>query len=459
MQVNAARMALPIVLALMTICPALGIVLTGRDVSTFRSLEPLAPSALAVWVLRLGTLTAVAAMLIAMLGIPGLGFSTKARPRQLTLLAAFLAFFTTNYIIPGFLGTVPSHGLRAYGYTFLLFLALYAARDHGSEALIAGTKWSLSAFMLASIVLAFVWPSATLRPYADELRLPLVPFRFWGLGSSPNSIGPLALTLLLLLIVQPFARRWLQITACLSAAAVVLLAQSQTTWIAAALIVPPLLLYRRRLARHGPGGLAPPPGLSLAMIGLATAALSILLTEAASLELPRVSPTGGIAGADDILTGRGSIWRVALDVFTANPLFGYGLAIWEDEFRAAIGMSFAVHAHNQLIQSLAMGGIVAAVGLLIYVAAVIHGSLASAAATGGLAPALMVMTLFRMITEVPFQMQTLLVGDALMHALLFAVVVSARPVHSAASSVRAATAPSHMTWGARGLSGRPRRLA
>jgi O-antigen ligase len=425
MQMRIAALALPLAVFLMTILPPVGVLLTGRNIATFEALEPLVLSSLATWVLRLGTLASVAALAAAVVFGGGLGLRARTRPVQLALIVGFLVFFATNVLSPAFLGAVPSLALRAYPYTLLLFLALYAARAHVGDGVLDAARSGLVLLILGSIVFAVVWPTATLRPYADELRLPLVPFRFWGLGSGPNSIAPLALTLLLLVMARPFARRWLQRAAWISAALVIVLAQSQTTWIAAVLIVPLLVLYRRRLARPDAVPLQPPTVLALAMIGMAAGIVVLMLAVAGDGDPVRVSPTGGLPGDSELLTGRGGIWRVAFEVFARSPLFGYGLGIWEDEFRSIIAMSYAVHAHNQLVQSLSMAGLVGGVGLAVYVVVLVRASLATAAASGGLAPALLVLVLVRSLSEVPLQLQTLLVGDVLMHALLFAVIMAA----------------------------------
>jgi O-antigen ligase len=419
--------AVPAVLAMSTLAPALAVALTGRNLATFEALTPLEPSALSVWLLRLATLSSVGLLAWVVLTRRTFDLARSTRPGDLWLILAFLVFFATNVVVPGMLGGGPSGIPRQYFYVLLLFVALYATRSDSRGPILAAAGWALLVLIAGSILFSFWKPSATLRGYAAELRLPLVPFRFWGLGSGPNSIAPLALTLLLLALSQPFPRRWVQATAIASAAVVILLAQSQTTWLATALIVPMLLLYRRALARGRPVPPRVPMPSRLGLAGLAVAGLVIAAAVISDGPPERVGPTNGLPGQDAALTGRGAIWRVALDLYAAYPLFGYGLQAWEAAFRNSIAMSFAVHAHNQVMQSLSVAGTVGAIGLVVYFIVLARASIASAVATRGLAPALMTLVVLRCMTEVPFLMGTLLVGDILVHALIFALALSPRP--------------------------------
>ena len=60
------------------------------------------------------------------------------------------------------------------------------------------------------------------------------------------------------------------------------------------------------------------------------------------------------------LTGRDQIWAVALRRVARDPVFGYGPALWDDAFRASIGMPNATHGHNEFIDTLARSGTVGA---------------------------------------------------------------------------------------------------
>ena len=427
------RSAVPVLLLAVLLGPSVGIILSGRDLQQPETLDPGNLNALSEWLLRLITIGIVGMAAVVV------GDRCLRRDRQwpdagqLWLAGSFALYFIGNVVVPGILGAEPVFQ-RNYFYVALVFAAIYARREDGVGFLVDGLKWTLVAFMAASFVYALVNPDGALRTYAPELRLPLVPFRFWGLGPSSNAMGPLALVAILLLIVRPIDGRWAGLFSGGVAWAVLLLAQSQTAWIATVLIVPPLLAYRYCLRRYGGIRWRPPPGLVVAALGV-LAGLAVLASASLlqSFSAERIVPTAGLTGYGELLTGRGSIWRVALTVFEEHPMFGYGVMAWTLDFRTALGMPFATSAHNQWLQSLSVGGVFGFVGVSIYVLVLVTLSLGQAARlSGGLAPALMALTLLRCLTEAPLDMGTLLVVDVVIHALLFAVLLDRKGVQSPA---------------------------
>lgn len=417
------RLALPLAFAIIVVAPALGVALTGRNLAADHN-TPLEIAGATLWLLRSATLAVVLLALLVIVVRATNPMAAPMGPAELGLLVAFGAFFGTNVVVPALLGAVPGIE-KSYFYVLALFLALFMSRSAGIGSVLDAVKWSILVFVLLSFAYAVAWPDAALRFYKAELRLPLVPFRFWGLGTSPNSVGPTALTLLLIAIVRPFPSRLLQAVGLTAAIVTLLLAQSQTTWISSLLIVPTLLLYRRRLARHGGVGWRLSPALAVMLVGLALGAA--VLASAALLNGPpvRVGATPGLGGGGaDLMTGRGAIWQVAVDTLLAHPLFGYGLLAWGTDFRAAIAMPYAFHAHNQLLQSLSVAGLVGGAGLVIYVVVLIRASLETASVTGGLAPALLTLALIGSISEAPLDLAPPLLGDTMRHALLFGLIMA-----------------------------------
>ncbi len=127
---------------------------------------------------------------------------------------------------------------------------------------------------------------------------------------------------------------------------------------------------------------------------------------------------------------------MAYETFLENPLFGYGITAWDRAFRAKLNMPFAFHAHNQVMQSLSVGGLLGALGLVFYLTMLSYYSLRLARFTRGLAPALLALILVRSISEVPLDVTTLLAGDFVTHLCLFMVLAG-----SAAMVGRHAAAP------------------
>ncbi|MFV0298162.1 MAG: O-antigen ligase family protein [Hyphomicrobiaceae bacterium] len=421
----AGRWALAIVIGLMVLVPAFDILLTGRDLGTFASLEVMTPSALSLRMLQAASLSSVLLLLFILVTRGVLNFSHPRSQVSVVMIWAFCFYAVTNLFSPGLLGHIPGIERSLY-YIVLLFLAVYALGDDAADTLIRSARNALCVLFLLSIVCSVLFPTLTLRFYNEELRLPLVPFRFWGLSSGPNSIAPLSLVLILLAWSMPFARRWLQVLTMCVAGFVLLTAQSQTTWLAAFVILPLFALYRHDVRRYGYFRWRLSAGMVILAAGLVLAGgvfvFSALMREAPSL----VAPTGGLPeGMTDIVTGRSYIWAIAIDTFLKYPMFGYGLTAWGPEFRAAIDMSFASHAHNQLMQALSVGGLTALVGLVVYLLAFVFVSRRVAAATGGLGPALVGLMLIRCLSEVPLPLGNLLVHETFMHVLTFAVLATA----------------------------------
>lgn len=430
------RWALPLAFAIIVIAPALGVAITGRHLAADHH-TPLEVAGITLWMLRGATLSVVLLSLTVIVAWVMAPRRRSLGTPEMALLGVHLMFFITNVLLPAIFGAEPGIE-KSYFYVLALFVALFLTGADGIDDVVDAVKWSILIFLLMSFVYAGLRPEAALRTYKPELRLPFVPFRFWGLGSSPNSLAPTALTLLLLAIARPFGTRLWQAVGIGAALAGILLAQSQTTWIATLLIVPALVLYRRRLERRGELRLRLPPALGFALWGIALGAAVLAVTYALDWGGDRVRATPGLGGGGgDLMTGRGSIWRVAIDTALAHPVFGYGLYTWGPDFRAAIAMPYAFHAHNQLLQSLSVAGLVGGLGLVVYVVVLVRTSLKTAAATRGLGPALVVMAVIGSISEAPLDMAPPLLGDTMRHALLFGLLVAGYSRRSQSSAGQA----------------------
>jgi O-antigen ligase len=99
------------------------------------------------------------------------------------------------------------------------------------------------------------------------------------------------------------------------------------------------------------------------------------------------------------VTGRDQIWEIALQEWRRTPLFGYGLTIWDEQYRARIGLSYAVSAHSQFYQSLSSAGIIGVVGFMSYIVLLLSAVMHTARLTGGLSVALFLMIFLRSFSE------------------------------------------------------------
>jgi O-antigen ligase len=383
-------------------------VLAGRDVMSPERLSP--PSSAGKWFTRMvivSTLTICLARMVAA------AFSHENRGRGGgVLFAAFWVYFLTSIVLTSALGTHPEFQHDQY-YVPFLFAAVYASRAQDPELALRFAKVGLFVFVLASFLVSFAAPQLTIEPNYRSW-FPGVTFRFWGLESHANSMGPLALVYLLVALHQPFEHRWLQRFGLVLGVTALLLAQSKTTWTAAAITVPLLLVVR-----NGAWGAAAFSLLSLGgVIGIA-----LLLLPALGVSLEALSETQQGYEASRF-TGRDVIWSLALQEWMRNPLFGYGISMWNESYRMQIGMDHATSAHNQFLQTLSVAGTVGVIGLLVYLGTLVRYAIRAARTSKGLSVALLILVLLRCVTETPLQLESFLSGAFVTHLLLFHVALA-----------------------------------
>jgi O-antigen ligase len=294
-------------------------------------------------------------------------------------------------------------------------------------------KAALMAVMVASIALLAIEPTMVRQVEMAEVRLPFVNYRFFGLGSNPNSFATLAIVNLLLTAHQPFRSKLLEAGNVVATLACLLLAQSQTSWLAILVALPVLLVARARIRMLDPGtlfvlgGLLSVAGLA-ALAGLTFSTHGVAITDFATGDRYRELTT---------LTGRPAIWAVAFAEWRDNLAFGYGPSMWDSVHRARLGMPFAFNAHNQLVHALSVAGLV---GLSTFVPYFLLLGLLGVAAPHperGLALALYLLVLVRSATEVPLDLGTPFANEFLLHFLLFTVLACSHRERIAVAEAKA----------------------
>jgi O-antigen ligase len=408
--------ALPAVIPIMALGISLGTLLSGRDLQFANQdfgVKAGVENAAGNLVQRLLT-AALLAICVARV-VNQLARRQWLHPDGSTsLYIALLFYFLTNNVLNGVFGTVPGFDHRQ-AYPIALFLLAYAARDEPVERLIGWAKIAVLGMLGLSLAAALLAPKLAIQPNYRGW-LPFLHFRLWGVGSHPNSIGPLALTYLLLDYLQPYRNLALRAGGIGVALLVCLLAQSKTDW-AILLLFAPILLWRRR---DGSARRLDLPGVLLGVLALALLVLVALLF----LSSDAATRLAHTQAASDIstLTGRSRIWQVAIEEWLRNPVFGYGPHLWSTGFREQVGMPFAFHAHNQVLQCLSAAGVVGCLTMLVYVFFLGRGALRAAAATRNVSLALFVMLLIQCVTEIPLAL-SVFSGDALTHLILFCLAL------------------------------------
>lgn len=390
----------------MLVLVAMEALLSGRDLTQAflalqREMQSLVESSrhpLLAWVQR-----GVSLMLIAVCLERMVSHVLQRKPVPAPMLTwTFLFYWLTTVASPAVFSPHPSLS-HEYLYPLLLGLACSLAGPGDRERIFAVTRNALFVFLLASAALIPVLPSLVLDTSYTQGLLPGVP-RFGGLSTHPVGMGMLAQTALVILWARPFRRGWLNLACWGLGLGALFLAQSKTAWLSFLLSGICLLAVRRApdaMQRAGdPRRSSFGVGLCLLVIVAVLAALVGVLVFDLATAIPDFFNTREGAQLAS-LTGRDRIWVVALEEWARQPVFGYGLTLWDASYREAIGMPQATHAHNQLIDTLARSGTVGAVGLVLYALVLTVMAFRYARATGGLSLALYVNHALLSISEVP----------------------------------------------------------
>ncbi len=348
----------------------------------------------------------------------------------------FAVFGLSNQIINGIFGSHPSFDHK-YLYAFVIYFCMFLVAQSQPERCLRIARGALLLFFICSAIAAVVMPSVVIQAgYTGGL--PGLSFRYYGLATHANTMGPLALVFMICLWRFPFHSRWINLSSWLLVMLSLVLTQSKTTIIAAILIGSFLIIYRyrNRFAQLYPGGRS---GLFIGTTAFFCFSFSIAIlavwfgTDAVERMIHQLDLASG--GKLTSFTGRTVIWNLAWQEFSASPLFGYGPSIWSPAYRLSVGLWFATTAHNQLLHSLSSAGIVGAAGLILYGAALIIYAFRAAPLSGGISLALTGLMLFRSFTEAPFNSTGIIQTEFFVHLLALVACVGFLPARQAQSSI------------------------
>jgi O-antigen ligase len=422
----------PAILALV----ALHVVMSGRDLTqAFLTLSNTESDrgVIVTWAQRAVSLLVVAATVEQVLAHVR---QDRALPSA-ALLLAFIGYWTATVGTPMLFAANPviSH---EYMYSLALGVAACLAVEIERERMMRLARNGLFLMMLAGLALVPFKLTLVMDPSYNQGLIPGLP-RFAGLTAHAVTQGTLAMVALLLLWCHPYARRWLNRMAWLLGLSVLFLAQSKATWgaflVAASLLV--LVRHGADLVRRTTDPRDNTFGV-LALCGLIIAAIGFGAWALVANGFDRMAEfaDGREAAQMMTMTGRDRIWAAAWEEWSYNPIFGYGLSIWDPVYRVSIGMPEATHAHNQFLDDLSRSGSIGGAATVVYALVLLALSIRTARASGGLSLALFSVIAIRSIAEVPLSLLTY--GTELFaHLLLLATVAAA----SAQSQPRDRRAP------------------
>ncbi len=276
----------------------------------------------------------------------------QRRSPALLIWCAFLAYMMTTSLLTA----TPALALVETGSNLAAFLLLYGmallmGRGNLVKAMIA------SCFILCLLSLAAYGAMPSLGRMSDWVNGAFVPtWRLQGVFGTANAAGGAAAIgiIMTLLLAGSHENRWFCLALLATFAACLALSNNRMAMagLAAALLYASWVRGDQALKL---GGLALAAGLViLAYLGFGDALLELLSRSGSSDEI-----TSG--------TGRTRIWAVVLQLWSEQPLLGYGAGSAKYILpKDPLLFSAAAHAHNLFLNVLFSGG---AVGLLLFLGA------------------------------------------------------------------------------------------
>ncbi|WUR14821.1 O-antigen ligase family protein [[Empedobacter] haloabium] len=403
---------------------ALAVALSSRDLSLPDELVSVATGKhpIAAWTGRFATifmLLTCAERILHRITTPGPG-----RPLPKLLMFGFFTFYVATIVSPAFFARHPNFA-HEYVHVLIIATALMLFTPKEADLSVKTMRNAIFWFLLASFAFLLVRRSHVLMTGYHGI-IPFLTVRYAGLASHANTLGPLTVIFLLCLWHRPFDNRKLTWAAGALGMFSLILSQSKTSWISLLLagccfawfrhrdeIAARLTDHRRPLVSVALVG-----GAMLAMLGMG---MLIMFGDVGNHIAQAMNSNQGASLSS--FSGRDQIWRVAQEEWDRNPVFGYGLTIWNPAFLIAIRMPFAVHAHSQFYQTAVSAGWVGVIGLIIYVAVLAYLAVRTARASGGVTLAFFVIVFIRGISEVPLSM-TGIAMETLAHLMLIIVLTA-----------------------------------
>lgn len=417
---------LPVLIGLLLVNLAIQPVLSGRDLRTlFFGMEFVQSGYQSASLAYLGKALVYLTLIVSAVEVAHhiLARIDRAKSVAPIFLLALVFYFFSAYFLPGIFGK--ERGLaHFYFYLPLIFSAIYFAAEDNPRRIAICFRNAIGLVLVATIMVAAIQPNMVVQQNFRS-AIPIFDFRLWGLAAHPNAFAPLALSFLVLLNAEPFKNSLVTASAWLTGMGAVLFAQSKTVWVVAAFLLVAHHLFRLLSEmRRGRASF-----LSALIIGgsylSAVAFCFAVLAWSFGLAKIDMSLLNAVdTKALSTLSGRDIIWEYSIREWKANPIFGYGLDLWGAEYRQAMALPTAYHAHNQFLQTLAASGLIGAIGLIVYVGVLGWGALLVKAPYRPLVLSLLFMLLIRSFSEPPFELRSIADANVIIHLCLFALVVS-----------------------------------
>ncbi len=409
------RYVIPVLVWIIGLSPAVHAILTPRILvkdERYFSDTALTAGGYSIWLSR--GLTAVVIVIALASIIRALVREDSSRRQGRSLWFGYLAFFILGYVFSAIGGTEQAFKYSLI-YPLLVFATVFLVSPPNPADFLQAVKRVLLLIIYGSAVAAVAFPKWAL--YDDSSAILAGIPRLFGVTSHPNVLGPLVALYLVIELFRP-AHHWFRVLNAMVSIAVLFLSQSKMAW---GIALSALFVWLAVRFWRGIGlGLSGDRNWQRALCGtFGVGGLALVAMFVAFL-----------AGAFDrfhldnleslmTLTGRTSIWKITIDVWLDNRLFGYGQELWEGAFRVRYGMLFVGQAHNQFMQTLGASGVSGMVGLLIYLWVLALLAMRHAGPTNGLTASLFILLILYSITETPLFNIVLLDGTFFIHFIIF----------------------------------------
>lgn len=328
----------------------------------------------------LTVLGAIGAMLLS-IGIVA-SLSHRLPDRRLPLLVAALLSVGSLYLSDLAAGSIWPAGSILI--TAAVVIAIYTLHE-SADVLVPRLRILLRCYVLSSLLAVLVAPSWALVPPEFGGR-DWLPSRLIGLTSSTNYMALIAALSLIMECVNLNRSPFWRFYAVVAAGACVW-AQGRTGLAMAVLGLLALFMHSRSLHRG--------------LIRLTYALVSVgLVLALAYLQLQNmIVEFFGRMNIQEFTTGRVGAWELAWTEVLAHPYFGGGSGFFSLEFWDTRNLPpYFANAHNQLLQSLAEGGVVGATAMVVFVSVLTAGCVRNVTETAGASLAVLMVV----VAQLPF---------------------------------------------------------
>lgn len=342
------------------------------------------------------------------------------------LLTGLTVFFLTNVISPALFGAHKTFSHEFfYSYAACVGATMMTVKE--TQTSVQVIRNGLYFFLLAGLIMIAVKPTLVMNFNYVGL-IPFLRVRLAGLTAHANALGVLTVISLLSTWHSPFKNRLINSSAWLIGLTNLILAQSKTCWIAFALCAVCIHYYRSRHLFKQYFLNYRRPHFSILIIGgtlifvTVTGIAVMFFGDTQSVDVLLNSREGSELAS---FTGRDIIWKIALEEWHKYPIFGYGLPLWDEDFRRSIQLPNATSAHSQWLQSLSEAGAIGGAGLIFYLSTLFYYAVAGAKESQGFTLAIFILMISGCISETPFIMENFGASPVFCHCLLLIMLTSA----------------------------------